>query len=82
MNRIAFTASSSINRLIGALTLITMGGLSLAGATALASGSPSPSLPQLPLVVVTGKAPAQAYRLPTVVVTAKRGVSNAVASSD
>ncbi len=84
MNRIAFATRNGLNSLAEGLTLFAMAGLTVAGAAAWAGSAPAPSLPQLPLVIVTGKAPttapsvsSTAYRLPTVVVTAKRSAAAA-----
>jgi len=69
---------STTTRIADVLTFVTMAGLTLASAAALATYTPAPlieaeAVTVLPTVVVTGKSAAVAvHRLPTVFVTAKR----------
>lgn len=82
MNRTAFNTRPLLNAASELATLAVMLGMTAASAAVWAAGS-GPVLPQLPTVVVTGKAPVSTQapvRLPLVVVTAKRASAVADAS--
>lgn len=82
MNRIAFNTRPLLNAASELATLAVMVGMTVASAAVWAAGS-GPVLPQLPTVVVTGKAPVSTQapvRLPLVVVTAKRASAAADAT--
>ena len=83
MNRIAFNTRPLLGAASELATLLVMVGMTAASAAVWAAGS-GPVLPQLPTVVVTGKAPISTQtpvRLPLVVVTAKRSGSSAAADA-
>lgn len=71
MSRITFNTRPVLNAFAEGMTLVAMAGLTAAGAAAWAV-SPEPSIPRLPTVVVTAKAPQALPQLPLVIVTAKR----------